>query len=320
MSKYTAMYRLYSNSTLRKQYIIAFNYQVVTEIQTCNFIFVLMSNILSVKNWVAIKIVFTGRLPLWLTAAEQRLADWLTHCVTYLAETGDRGCSSFFVKIAEYLGLRPEIFSALLGPDRLWYESLSLLLSLLEEGADTEMVCPRGRWPPLGEMGPGCAGAAGNSNLILAPPFWDDTTAGPSTPWLWPPSPLLSPPVLPSTFSFSKWGCWGWGLPSEGALGRDVSPEAVSDSIAALEKASGKVWSSGEELDLFSPWPWDWVWVWKGSSGPWLPGVEDPRVGWSMGIAPSLTSSSVDFSSSWLEVEEDWHRQVDFKNTAEGRF
>lgn len=48
MSKYTAMYRLYSNSALRKQYIIAFNYQVVTEIQTCNFIFVLMSNILSV--------------------------------------------------------------------------------------------------------------------------------------------------------------------------------------------------------------------------------------------------------------------------------
>lgn len=134
-------------------------------------IFVLMSNILSVKNWVAIKIVFTGRLPLWLTAVEQRLADWLTHCVTYLAETGDRGCSSCFVKIVEYLGLRPEIFSALLGPDRLWYESLSVLLSLLEEGADTEMVCPRGRWPPLGEMGPGCAGAAGNSNLILAPPF-----------------------------------------------------------------------------------------------------------------------------------------------------
>lgn len=40
----------------------------------------------------------------------------------------------------EYLGLSPEIFSVLLGPGRLWYESLSVLLSLLEEGADTEMV------------------------------------------------------------------------------------------------------------------------------------------------------------------------------------
>lgn len=74
-------------------------------------------------------------------------------------------------QILDYLGLRPETFSALLSPERLWYESLSVFLSLLEDGADTEMVWPRGRWPPLGEIGPGCAGAAGNSNLILAPPF-----------------------------------------------------------------------------------------------------------------------------------------------------
>lgn len=79
--------------------------------------------------------------------------------------------------ILEYLGLRPEIFSALPGPDRLWYESLSVLLSLLDEGADTEIVCPRGRWPPPGEMGPICDGAAGKSNLILPAP-----TAGPSFP------------------------------------------------------------------------------------------------------------------------------------------
>lgn len=38
-----------------------------------------------------------------------------------------------------HLGLRPEIFSVLLGPERLWYESRSVLLSLLD-GADTEMV------------------------------------------------------------------------------------------------------------------------------------------------------------------------------------
>lgn len=75
--------------------------------------------------------------------------------------------------------------------------------------------------------------------------------------------------------------------------------------MAALEKASGRVCSSGEELDLFRPWPWGWGCVWNGSSGPWLPGVDAPRLGWSMGMAPSLTSSSVDFSSSWLEVEED---------------
>lgn len=78
--------------------------------------------------------------------------------------------------ILEYLGLRPAIFSMLPGPDRPWYESLSVLLSLLE-GADTEIVCPRGRWPPLGEIGPGCTGAAGNSNLILPAP-----AAGPSLP------------------------------------------------------------------------------------------------------------------------------------------
>lgn len=75
-----------------------------------------------------------------------------------------------------HLGFRPEIFSVLLGPDRLWYESRSVLLSLLD-GADTEMVWPRGRWPPPGEIGPGWAGPVGNSSLILAPP----TTAGPST-------------------------------------------------------------------------------------------------------------------------------------------
>lgn len=202
--------------------------------------------------------------------------------------------------ILEYLGLRPAIFSVLPGPDRLWYESLSVLLSLLE-GADTEIVCPRGRWPPLGEIGPGCIGAAGNSNLILPAP-----AAGPSLPCPWPSSPLASV-MVPSIFS--RWGGGGGGLPSDGVLDHDTSPVADSDSMAALEKASGKVWSSGEELDLFSPCPWGSVWVWRGSSGPWLPGVEGPRLGLSMGIAPSLTSSSVDFSSSWLEVEEDWGRE-----------
>lgn len=206
------------------------------------------------------------------------------------------------VELVEYLGLSPEIFSALLGPGRLWYESLSVLL--LEEGADTEIVWPRGRWPPLGETGPDCAG--GKDNLIPAAPLWDDTTAWPSPAWLGPPAPVVSTAALPSTLSFSSCGCWSWGLPSEGALGRGASPGTLSDSMAALVKASGNVWSSGEELDLLSPWPWDWVCVWKGRSGPWLPGVDGPTVGWSIGIAPSLTSSRVDFSSSWLEVEDDW--------------
>lgn len=41
--------------------------------------------------------LFPGRLPLWITAVEQRLADWLrlTYCITRLAETGVRGCGSF---------------------------------------------------------------------------------------------------------------------------------------------------------------------------------------------------------------------------------
>lgn len=168
------------------------------------------------------------------------------------------------------------------------------------------MVWPRGRWPPPGEMGPGRAGAAGKANFKAAPPLWDDKPE-PSPPWAGPPGPLKSAPVLPSTLSLSEQGCCSaWGLPSEGALGRAASPWLFSDSSAALVKASGSVCSSGEELDLFSPWPWDWEWLWKGRSGPWLPGVEGPTLGWSMGIAPSLTSSRVDFSSSWLEVEEDW--------------
>lgn len=82
------------------------------------------------------------------------------------------------IRERHHLGLRPEIFSVLLGPDRLWYESRSVLLSLLD-GADTEIVWPRGRWPPPGEIGPGWAGPAGNSSLILAPP----TTAAPSGAW-----------------------------------------------------------------------------------------------------------------------------------------
>lgn len=53
-----------------------------------------------------------------------------------------------------YLGLSPELFSALDGPPRLWYESLSIFLSLRDEGADTEMVCPRGLCP-VGDRGPG---------------------------------------------------------------------------------------------------------------------------------------------------------------------
>lgn len=81
-----------------------------------------------------ITISFSARLPLKIRAEIilLTLVDQLRHLFG--------GCSSLFLKVFEYLGLSPEIFSVLLGPGRLWYESLSVLLSLLEEGADTEMV------------------------------------------------------------------------------------------------------------------------------------------------------------------------------------
>lgn len=147
------------------------------------------------------------------------------------------------------------------------------------------MVCPRGLCPP-GDREPGWA--LGNSSFILEEDV--DTLVA----MLWGPAePTLSPSPRVS-LSAEPWA--DMLFPSTGLLdlGRSPAPEP-----AALAKASGRVWSSGEELDLFKVCVWE-----KGKSESGAPGVE-VKGGWSIGMPPSLTSSRVDLSSSWLEVEED---------------
>lgn len=101
-------------------------------------------------------------------------------------------------------------------PTREWYESRSDILSRRDEGAETEMVWPRGRCP-LAD--PELDWMLGNSSFIL------ETDAGPSTET---DVRLCSSATL---------------LPS-GLSGR------VAISPVARAKASGRVWSSGDELDL----------------------------------------------------------------------
>lgn len=194
-----------------------------------------------------------------------------------------------------YLGLSPELFSALDTPPLPWYASRSDLLSLCDEGAETEMVCPRGLCP-LGDREPGWA--LGNSSFIFELEE-DMDTLGPT---LWVPAvPILSdsPGVSLSAEPWTE-----TLFPSTGLLDLGSSPAPAPEPVA-LAKASGSVCSSGEELDLFKVCEWE-----KGKSESGAPGVEKVKGGWSIGMPPSLTSSRVDLSSSWLEVEDDCRKMV----------
>lgn len=153
----------------------------------------------------------------------------------------------------------------------------SVLRSLLDDGADTDMVCPRGRCP-VGDRGPVCTG--GNSSLILEVEEEDTDTLE-----LLQDVPAVDPALSPGASTQA----WTVGILLVGA-GSTLWDEA-------LLKASGRVWSSGEELDLLRVLELLLLWV-KESSGSWAPGVQRLSGGWSMGIPPSLTSSRVDLSSS----------------------
>lgn len=121
-------------------------------------------------------------------------------------------------------------FSALVEPPRLWYESLSDFLSLRDDGAETEMVCPRGLCP-VGDTGPGWE--VGNSSFILDVDEDEmDALVLDAT---------LSPCQTASPGTSLSGGAW--------ALMQRASPNAALRTVA-LVKASGSVWSSGEELDL----------------------------------------------------------------------
>lgn len=90
------------------------------------------------------------------------------------------------------------------------------------------MVCPRGLCP-LGDTGPGWD--VGNSSFILDVDEDEmDTLAL---------DPTLSPCQGASPGTSLSGGAW--------ALEQRASPAAA---LVALVKASGSVWSSGDELDL----------------------------------------------------------------------
>lgn len=175
------------------------------------------------------------------------------------------------------------------------------------------MVWPRGRWP-LGERGPGC-GCEGHSRRMRGAAEEDEDMLAPAT--LTPPPP--PPPAPPPSATVAESLCppaslppasrSPWALPSTGVRTRGVSPTPLPEAEAALAKASGKVCSSGEELDLLSV-----VWEWgNGRSGSCGSVGESVSGGWSMGMAPSLTSSKVDFSSSWLELDDDCRQKYKTK-------
>lgn len=174
--------------------------------------------------------------------------------------------------MSDYLGLSPELFSTLVAP---LASRSSVLRSLLDDGADTDMVCPRGRCP-VGDRGPVCTG--GNSSLILEVEDEDTDTLE-----LLQDVPAANPALSPEAWTVRI-------LPVGAGSGSALWDEA-------LLKASGRVWSSGDELDLLRVLELLLLWV-KESSGSWAPGVQRLSRGWSMGIPPSLTSSSVDLSSS----------------------
>lgn len=123
----------------------------------------------------------------------------------------------------------------------------------------------------MGDWGPGWA--VGNSSLIRDVDDEETETLvlvlvldGPADPALSPGASLSGPGAV-------------W------ILEHSTSPPVA---LWALLIASGRVCSSGDELDCFRG-----VGE-KVRSGSWGPGLS---AGWSIGIPPSLTSSSVDLSS-----------------------
>lgn len=173
-----------------------------------------------------------------------------------------------------HLGFIPGTFSALEAAVLLLKASLSILFPLLD-GAESEMVYPRGRCPE-GERGE-----------VTGP-----VPSNPPDPVTLASSPL--PSQLPSP-SPSRFPDWDFDFTSV------LSLLVTSLPFASL-RTSCSVCSSGEELDLLSGWD-----GWKESSSSVRPSSDGRTL--PMGIPPSTRSSDFRDFSSWLEVEEDLKKE-----------